>query len=1134
MKKIMINTSVMINKEDFTVLKDEFDIVPHAEFNNLNILESLGLFERLVALINDLKYLDDKIDLLCLESSHGGYIPIKTSSSYKNVFILNSDETNNYNIIENIEKKKISNIGFFNSVEKMFENSRNNSVILFINDISSEYKNFENVLVIISKFEIVNEDYIKYSLTNTDFFVNVNKKCHENFLKEFDYYILTVFDENNKNPSYLLNYDNLIHLAMIVKDAGDNFENVLIKNFPFFDRWTILDTGSTDNTIDIIKKVLVGKKKGTLYQEPFVDFKTSRNRCLDLCGKDSKFILVLDDTYILQNDLKLFLNTVRCDQFADTFSMFIKSNDSEYASNRILKSSSNIRYIYKIHEVLDPKDNINVIIPMQHSHIFDHRSDYMEKRTMDRKKYDLKMLHEMIEDDPDDSRAYYYLGQTYSLLKRYESALEFFLKRVDHPNEGFLQEKIDACFESARLCNFQLKKPWEECERLYLKAYKMDTSRPESLYFVGVHYFLNNDFAKAYEFMKKSFEIGYPIHCQYGLKPTLSFFYLPKILSQICFIVNDLKLGIEASELFLTNNENDESFDYQTVKSWNKILKKLKESEECKYSLNPTPLSSKPILVIVSDGGFTKWKGSDILSKGVGGSETFVIEMSKYIKRTDIYDVYVFCNCSDEEKFENVVYLDLKNYNSFLKNNKIHTCIINRYPEYLPVTYKSDVSNVYLILHDLIPSGEVIIRHEKLKNILCLTEWHSDHFLSMFSDLGSITKVINYGIDKELFESQNINEKIPYKFIYSSFAHRGLLQLLQMWPSILSIYPESKLYIHCDIEHSWLKNIRKDEMEEIKTLIEKYHTSVLYKGWTSKKELAQSFKTADVWLYPCTFLETFCLTALEAAISKTLVITSDLAALKETVSDRGIMIEGDTKTSEWQKKALNSLVEVLSDPILKNSLIEKNYLWARKMSWKRKSNDLLKILNEKNIIEEEDDDDFVFVSSPGKQHYPYSSYLDLKILDYFKFKTNKKPSKILEIGNFSSTKKNIISTLVDSLSNSEITSITEKKKSEDTILKYLRNMKTINLIETDDILSSILDMNEKYDFIILDDKFEDVLGFSIASICFKNLLKKSGIMGFIKSPISVNNMELFIQRNKDFINILHNDGTIFIEKIDIF
>ena len=116
----------------------------------------------------------------------------------------------------------------------------------------------------------------------------------------------------------------------------------------------------------------------------------------------------------------------------------------------------------------------------------------------------------------------------------------------------------------------------------------MDTSRPESLYFIGVHYFLNNDFTKSYEFMKKAFEIGYPIHCQYGLKPTLSFYYLPKILSQICFIVNDLKLGIEASELFLSKNENDESLDYQTVKCWNKILNKLKQYEEC--TLNTVPL----------------------------------------------------------------------------------------------------------------------------------------------------------------------------------------------------------------------------------------------------------------------------------------------------------------------------------------------------------------------------------------------------------------------------------------------------------------------------------------------------------------------------------------------------------------
>ncbi len=37
--------------------------------------------------------------------------------------------------------------------------------------------------------------------------------------------------------------------------------------------------------------------------------------------------------------------------------------------------------------------------------------------------------------------------------------------------------------------------------------------------------------------------------------------------------------------------------------------------------------------------------------------------------------------------------------------------------------------------------------------------------------------------------------------------------------------------------------------------------------------LEDAWKTADIWFYPCTFMETFCLTALEAAKSKTFVIT---------------------------------------------------------------------------------------------------------------------------------------------------------------------------------------------------------------------------------------------------------------------
>ena len=111
-------------------------------------MESLGLFERLVSLINELKCLKKKeeINLICLEISHGGFIPIKTCSNYKNVYILNKDESYNYNIIENLEEKNILNIGFIDSINRTIDDEPN---IMFVN--SNEIELTSNTLVIISK-----------------------------------------------------------------------------------------------------------------------------------------------------------------------------------------------------------------------------------------------------------------------------------------------------------------------------------------------------------------------------------------------------------------------------------------------------------------------------------------------------------------------------------------------------------------------------------------------------------------------------------------------------------------------------------------------------------------------------------------------------------------------------------------------------------------------------------------------------------------------------------------------------------------------------------------------------------------------------------------------------------------------
>jgi hypothetical protein len=485
-------------------------------------------------------------------------------------------------------------------------------------------------------------------------------------------------------------------------------------------------------------------------------------------------------------------------------------------------------------------------------------------------------------------------------LNDHENAYKYFLLRTNHPVEGFIQEKIDACFEAGRISNFQLNKPWSESEALYLRAYEMDKSRPDSLYFLGIHHYLEKNYEEAYKYFREGFKVSYPLHCQYSLKPDLSFYFLPKFLVEICFYLKDYVLGLQVARFFLQVN-NTNVADYYVVQCWEKIFIHL-----CEVKIeNVCEIPLKPIMCFIVNGGFQEWTGSDIQKTGMGGSETFIVEIAQNCQKQGYFDVIVFCNCPSNENFDGVQYKKLGDCFSFLSKTKVHSLIVSRYPEYLPSCYEFNVDNVYLSLHDMIPNGEIIINHDKLKNILVLSDFHKTTLDTMFPSLQHLTKVFGYGIDIDLFEFSPSIPKTPLKFIYSSFVNRGLLQLLQMWDKIHAKYPTASLYIHCDIEHKWIQSILPDEITKIKDLLKKLDNhNVHYMGWTSKSELANTWKTADIMFYPCTFEETFCLTALEGAISKTLIVTSKLGALQNTVGDRGILIEGDPTTEEWQKSAL--------------------------------------------------------------------------------------------------------------------------------------------------------------------------------------------------------------------------------------
>ena len=1008
---------ILLNKLQFTVNDNEFDILHKPEYSTLQIYPQHGIFERELGLIKEItkinKYSTDNA-FINIGLSHGGYLPLNLLEYVTKIYIITKELDQIHNFKQNciryessgnsqiIILNNLSNITTSNYLKIIkFNSSNDTDNINIVNDMILNISfNINNNTIILSyaKINSLNNYHKCYELINSKLLIYVSYNLINDFEKKFNYYLECNLD------LFKLNYNNLINLCMIVKNAGDGFKNILEENLPYIDEWTILDTGSTDNTVQIIKEVL-SNKKGNLHEELFVGFSESRNRCLELAGEKCKFNIMIDDTYILKGNVRNFLELLRSDQFADSYNIFINSNNNTYGSNRILKSDRKLKYIYDVHEIIQQNYNLVVQLPFNEIYIDDIASEYMQERTLNRKKYDLENLHLMLTKYPNDPRTLYYITQTYCELKEYDKAYEFALKRINDTNNGYDEEITECYLICGNIAEYEFKWEWNKCEKIYLECYNHDKSKADALYCIGIHYISVNDNISAYKYLKKAFNLGISQTATSNLRISIYNTLLPEILTSLCYTIEKYKIGQKSAEKYLqlNNNNND------TIKSFLNIYKLLNLNNDIsKLVNNKNIITAKKIICFVADGNFKNWSGSSINKEGIGGSETFIIELSRHIANAlnYNYEIYVFCKTDADEIFDNVNYKNINDYVHFLNNNKITICIISRFSEYIPVTIKNDVDSIYLIVHDLIPSGNAIPIDNKLKGILCMSEWHKNYFLNYMPMFKDLTFIFPNGINVTKYP---INyKKKKHSFIYSSFANRGLINLLKMFPKIRTKLPSATLNIFCDTNNEWLKSISNDEMILIDKLIYDQKEYVKNYGWVNKDILTQFFLESEFFLYPCTFQETFCVTALEAAISNTLIITNNYGALINTVGDRGIIIPGNANTQEWQDLAIEQLINITNNEDMKINLINKNRKWAENYDWKILSKQFIdKYINinensSKNLINNE--------NNIGELNYckmlnwtndiPIGSKsIFLNILNNFK----NKYCKILEIGTYTGT-----------------------------------------------------------------------------------------------------------------------------------
>jgi predicted O-methyltransferase YrrM len=356
-------------------------------------------------------------------------------------------------------------------------------------------------------------------------------------------------------------------------------------------------------------------------------------------------------------------------------------------------------------------------------------------------------------------------------------------------------------------------------------------------------------------------------------------------------------------------------------------------------------------------------------------------------------------------------------------------------------------------------------------------------------------------------------------------------------------------------------------MKQIQQLMSFYNAeqnnmNIYYHGWVNKEVLAKAWLSADIWFYPCTFKETFCLTALEAALTRTLVITNNLAALQNTVGQRGVVIKGDPIDREWQERALLKIKKYL-DPQnenLKNQLVKNNYEWASTLSWESQSQKLLEqyILPQK--LEYKD-----MYNWTNDTPFGHKSYF-LETIEYFnnnyvKFRQSEEIIRVLEVGTYAGISlinivkliPNSVGVGIDRWSNY----IEEERNKKVDILdnidelqvesSFYKNVQVEGLTDrisgikgdSYEVLFQMMKENKMFDFIYIDGSHLLLDCYSDLILSWK-LLEKGGILAIddylynkdqavINSPFEAVNH--FLNKFQKEIKILHKGYRVFLQKI---
>jgi glycosyltransferase involved in cell wall biosynthesis len=316
-----------------------------------------------------------------------------------------------------------------------------------------------------------------------------------------------------------------------------------------------------------------------------------------------------------------------------------------------------------------------------------------------------------------------------------------------------------------------------------------------------------------------------------------------------------------------------------------------------------TPLSR---ISFYAGGSFESWSPAQIRQAdeegrvGLGGSETALVQVATRLAARG-HRVIVYSG-ADEGLFGGVLYRPFTAWDPTREDDLL---IVSRLAHVFdnPIGAKRTA----LWCHDHSYPGQLTEeRVEKIDAIIVLSEWQHERFTRLYPFAEERLVLIRNGI--QFFEAdgteryaqgaQPFGKRKP-RVVYSSSADRGLDVLLDMWPRIKERVPKAELHVYYgfDVLERIAFAHHDPNLIAFKThvlgqvaALGAEEGGVFLHGRTGQQELADDMMKSRVLGYPTAFMETSCITAMEARAAGLAIVTSDLGALAETVGDHGTLV----------------------------------------------------------------------------------------------------------------------------------------------------------------------------------------------------------------------------------------------------